>query len=83
MESMESETRRVFKYLRASDATLATWEFKSLSVGSKEVMAAVLALDDYPWVTCDDRLCPKHHAKLRKTAKVAEDKLGHDAEHPP
>ena len=78
MNTMETETRRIFEEMRESRSSLGTWEIKSVAVGSTEVMKAVGTLSKFPWTTCSEVL---KHEKQREA--VRETKVGVDARDPP
>jgi hypothetical protein len=85
VQSLESKTRRVFMCLQEADATLMTWEGKSLSVGSRKVMLSVLSLDEFKWTSCIDPDCQaiESHRRQRQKIQYAEKIFGCDAEDPP
>jgi hypothetical protein len=71
VESMENAKRRIFEEMRKSKTPLASYEIKSLSAGSVEVMIAVPNLGKFYWTYCDARKChtnPKHE-KARSNVK--------------
>jgi len=83
VETMGSETRRIFEDIRDSRSPFATWEIKSPFAGSLEVMLAVPNLGDFSWTFCTEPNCstdPKHIEEFLKTADIKE---GDDALAPP
>ena len=83
VETMDPETRGIFKEMMRSSTSLATWEFKSLATGSDDVMKAVHGFDDFPWTSCSEEtwipLGP-HQRQLRNAMGTV---IGHDAQNPP
>ena len=75
VETMESETRRIFEVIRDSHLPFATWEIKSPFASPREVMLAVPDLGDFSWTSCthpDGSTDKKHIRKRRKTADIKE-----------
>ncbi|KAF9505632.1 hypothetical protein BS47DRAFT_1489755 [Hydnum rufescens UP504] len=85
VHSLESETRGAFLRLQKADATLMTWEVKSLSAGSRKVMLSVLSIDAFKWTFCTDHDCAANesHCQQRDKIQYAGKMLGRDAECPP
>ncbi len=65
-----ANSRAVFEGIRKSMSPLATWEMKSLSTGSPEVMTAVLTLGEFSWTFCtaDDCNTNTKHKKVKERA---------------
>jgi hypothetical protein len=83
VETMESETRRIFNEIRDSLDPFATWEIKSPFAGPLEVMLAVPNLGNFSWMSCTYPECltdKKHINELKKTESI---KMGVDALAPP
>ena len=83
MNTIETETRRIFEEMRESCSSLGTWEIKSIAVGSTEVMKAVGTLSKFPWTTCSEVLCPTLSKHEKQREAVRETKVGVDARDPP
>jgi hypothetical protein len=83
VETMESETRRIFEELRESFSPMGTWEMKSISVGSREVMTAVPNLGKFSWMTCTDDRCLTIPKRQNEREKVEYTVVGPDAKAPP
>ncbi|KIM88062.1 hypothetical protein PILCRDRAFT_63060 [Piloderma croceum F 1598] len=76
VETMESETRRIFEVIGDSHLPFATWEIKSPFAGPLEVMLAVPNLGVFSWTSCTHPNCSTdqtHINKRRKTADIKED----------
>jgi len=70
MGSTEHENWQVL-YKNASKFMLANWEFKSLSVGSRNVMEEVQHMDGpFHWDTCQSPTCTTHDIYLLDAAKT-------------
>jgi hypothetical protein len=83
VESMENAKRRIFEEMRNSKTPLASYEIKSLSAGSAEVMIAVPNLGKFCWTYCDARKCrtnPKHEKAKSNVKQVV---VGPDPQAPP
>jgi hypothetical protein len=52
LDSMDSKTRRIFKELRDSKSSLASWEFKSTDAGPVEVITTVPKFGKFSWTYC-------------------------------
>ncbi|KIL70169.1 hypothetical protein M378DRAFT_7084 [Amanita muscaria Koide BX008] len=83
VKSMESENRRFFEKMRDSMRPLATWEMKTISTGSLEVMAAVRTPGKFAWTYCDASHCDLNSRYRDERDKVALVKVGPDAQTPP
>jgi hypothetical protein len=84
VETMDIPTRRIFEEMAESRSALGTWEIKSLSAGSIEVIASVPDLGNFAWTTCNDPNClenPKHKKQRAKVALLSP--AGPDALRPP
>jgi hypothetical protein len=83
MKTLDPNTREILDKMREDMSTLATWEFKSLTVGHVDVMTAVSNLGTFPWTYCKapDYLKNKEYVEARK--KVAMVIIGCDALDPP
>ena len=85
VESMDSEARTIFEEVRKLKQPLATWEIKSIPIGSPEAMTAVRNLGEFNWTSCCFKGCNRNlniHEKAKEwTKEVAV--LGPDAQTPP
>jgi hypothetical protein len=83
MDTMDSETRRIFEEMRESRSSLGTWEIKSIATGSDDVMRAVRNLGKFSWTHCPDVLSSTF-SKQREQVEIARPTaVGHDAQNPP
>jgi len=83
VETMESETRRVFDEIRDSRSPFATWEMKSPFAGPLEVMLAVPNLGNFSWTSCTYPECPTDEKHINERKKIEDIKVGVDALTPP
>ena len=52
VDTIKKEYRDIVKEMRKSKSPLATWEMKSLTAGSIEVMTSILNLGNFDWKHC-------------------------------
>ena len=71
---MESEKCHTFLEMSKAATVLATWDIKSLSAGSEEVMRAVHTLVEFSWTFCNS-MCKKYSEELEKGMDTV---IGHD-----
>ncbi|KAF8351680.1 hypothetical protein F5887DRAFT_1069354 [Amanita rubescens] len=85
VESMDSKSRAIFEEVRKSRPTLATWEMKSISTGSPEVMTAIHNLGEFSWTSCPANDCDTNiqHKNLKEQGNQAVIQAGPDARAPP
>jgi hypothetical protein len=83
VETMGSETRRVFEDIRDSRSPFATWEMTSPFAGPLEVMLAIPSLGDFSWTSCTDPNCSTDPKYITERLKNADIKEGDDALAPP
>jgi len=53
LNTMDSDTRKIVEKLRDAESPLGTWDFKSITTGSDEVMQAVGTLGKFSWTGCN------------------------------
>ncbi|KIM73494.1 hypothetical protein PILCRDRAFT_726182 [Piloderma croceum F 1598] len=73
VETMESETRRIFEEIRDSSSPFATWKITSPFAGSYEVMRAIPSLGNFSWKLCTYLECstdPKRGDERKKINHV-------------
>jgi len=80
LNAMDSDTRKVVEQMRNDATPMATWEFKSLTTGSDDVMKAVLKLHNFKWVYCDPKACSERQKWTITAGGIA---VGPDAEQTP
>ena len=83
VDSMDSDTRAIFEEVRKSRLPLATWETKSASTCSPEVMSAVLLLGEFNWTFCAANDCNTNGKHKNPKEKANRAFAGPDAQTPP
>jgi len=78
VERMDSKTRRIFEEMAKSRSPLGTWEMRSISAGSVDVMAVVPNLGNFSWTTCSKK--PNHQ---KQKVGIGQLLVGPDALAPP
>jgi hypothetical protein len=79
MDTIDSDTRRVFEEMLKFRSSLGTWEITS----SDDVLRAVRNLGEFSWTHCPELSCsklPKHQAQLKDIRSIY---MGPDARNPP
>jgi len=82
VEAIEGETRQTFEVLRDSSSPMCTWEIKSTTAGSDEVMIAVSGLGDFNWTRYAGVVPLTSSIHQQQQENVALAVVGPDAEDP-
>jgi hypothetical protein len=83
MDITDSEICHIFEEMQESCLSLDTWEFKSIIMGSDDVMRAVGNLGKFSWTNCSDMLCStltKHQEHMKNVRRTV---VGCDMQNPP
>ena len=83
MERMDSEKCRTFVEMSRATTALGSWEMKSTSARSQEVMRAVPTLGKFSWTFCNSETCLVPHKHAKELEKGKNTPVGRDAQNPP
>ena len=85
MECMDNEKRCTFVKMSRTTMALGSWEMKSMSAGSQEVMRVVPTLGKFSWTFCNSETClaPHPHKHAKELEKGKNTPVGRDAQNPP